>query len=241
MSAGTFVLPGPLPGGRASGAKHASIADDTRVVEEVVRRVRSHLASPAASTLFTIQASVSARHIHVTRAALDATYGAGYELTPVKDLSQPAQYASKETLTVVGPRMRCIADVRILGPCRGYTQVELAPTDGRILGLAALPIRESGHLDGALPVTLVGPVGSATVSAAIRPTRHIHMSPDEARSRGMTANERVTLRVGGEAGVIFTNVLIRVHDRYRLDLHLDTDDANAAGLVGGEWVDVLRG
>ena len=229
MSAGTFVLPGPLPGGRASGAKHASIADDTRVVEEVVRRVRSHLASPAASTLFTIQASVSARHIHVTRAALDATYGAGYELTPVKDLSQPAQYASKET------------DVRILGPCRGYTQVELAPTDGRILGLAALPIRESGHLDGALPVTLVGPVGSATVSAAIRPTRHIHMSPDEARSRGMTANERVTLRVGGEAGVIFTNVLIRVHDRYRLDLHLDTDDANAAGLVGGEWVDVLRG
>jgi putative phosphotransacetylase len=247
MSAGTFVLPGPARARRTHAAgRTQATADDVTLVEEVTRRVREQLAPGRAATsapevLFTIQASVSARHIHVTREVLDATYGKGYELKPVKDLSQPGQYASRETLTVVGPRMRCINDVRILGPCRSYTQVELAPTDGRLLGLPTLPIRESGHLDGALPVTLAGPVGSVTLPAAIRATRHLHLSPEEARARGVAANERVRIRVGGEAGILFDNVLIRVHERYRSDLHLDTDDANAAGLVGGEWVEVLRG
>jgi len=235
MSAGTFVLPGrAAPRGRA-----ASSGDARAVVDAVAERVRQHLAQQ--EVLFSLPVSVSARHIHVSREALDALYGRGYELHPVKDLSQPGQYASSETLTVVGPRLRSIGDVRILGPCRAYTQVELAPTDGRVLGLATLPIRESGQLAGALSVTLVGPAGSLTAPAAIRATRHVHASPEEARRVSVSPNQRVRVRVRGEAGVVLDNVLIRVHERYRLDLHLDTDDANAAGLVGGEMVDVLRG
>ncbi len=233
MSGGTFVLPGPERRSRASSPDHSA------VIDEVTRRVRTSLAREA--RVLSIPVSVSARHIHVSREVLDALYGRGYELTPVKDLSQPGQYAAQETLTVAGPRDRSISGVRILGPCRAYTQVELAPTDGRTLGLEALAIRESGRLDGAREVVLVGPAGRVTVAAAIRPTRHIHASPDEARRAGLEPNERVRIRVGGEASVILDNVLVRVHERYRLDLHLDTDDANAAGLVGGERVDVLRG
>lgn len=219
MSAGTFVL-GVSPAHRRRGATSAPAG---------------------AMVAFRIPASISARHIHVSRAVLDATYGGGYELRAVKDLSQPGQYAAHESLTVVGPKGREIAGVRILGPCRSYTQVELAPTDARHLQLGPLVIRESGQLDGAQTVTLIGPAGRATVAAAIRPTRHIHMSPAQAREKGMEPNQRVRVRIGGEAGTVFDNVLIRVNEKYHLDLHLDTDDANAAGLVGGEWVDVLRG
>jgi putative phosphotransacetylase len=236
MSAGTFVLPAserPVPGASAGRG------DMTQVVDEVARRVRAHLEKDA--VLFTIPVSVSARHIHVSREVLDAVYGRGYGLRPVKDLSQPGQYAAEETLTVTGAPGRSISNVRILGPCRAYTQVELAPTDARVLGVPRLVIRESGRLDGAHSVTLTGPAGSVTAAAAIRPTRHVHASPAEARRAGIESNQRVRVRVRGEAGVTLDNVLIRVHERYRLDLHLDTDDANAAGLVGGEVVDVLRG
>ena len=218
MSAGTFVL-GTRP----------------------VRSARPAGVETRDGIAFRIIASISARHIHVSRAVLDATYGVGYELLPVKELSQPGQYAAQEALTVVGPRGREMGGVRILGPCRSYTQVELAPTDARQLQLEPLVIRESGQLDGAQTVTLVGPAGRALVAAAIRPTRHIHMSPAQAREKGAEPNQRVRVRIGGAAGIVFDNCLIRVNERYHLDLHLDTDDANAAGLVGGEWVDVLRG
>ena len=238
MSAGTFVL-GTSPGRRRTGG---TAVDEQSLTEAVTGRVRSQLESAGVDhVVFRIQASISARHIHVSRAVLDATYGAGYELTALKALSQPGQFACQETLTVVGPHGRELAGLRILGPCRSYTQVELAPTDARQLGLGRLVIRESGQLDGAQSVTLVGPAGRITVAAAIRATRHIHMSPSQARAQGTQPNQRVRLRIGGDAGTVFDNVLIRVNEKYHLDLHLDTDDANAAGLVGGEWVDVLRG
>ncbi len=236
MSAGTFVL------GQSPARRRGLARDEERLAAAVADRVCAGLGGTANVVAFQIPASISARHIHVSRAVLDATFGAGYELRPVKDLSQPGQYAAQEALTVIGPRGREIPGVRILGPCRSYTQVELAPTDARHLQLPRpLVIRESGQLDGAQEVTLVGPAGRVTVAAAIRPTRHIHMSPAQARDKGVEPNQRVRIRIGGEAGTVFDHVLVRVNGKYHLDLHLDTDDANAAGLVGGEFVDVLRG
>ena len=238
MSAGTFVL-GTAPARQRRGGP---LLDEQSLADAVAERVRARRGKSGSDHVaFRIHASISARHIHVNRAVLDATYGAGYELTAVKALSQPGQFASRETLSVVGPQGRELTGLRILGPCRTYTQVELAPTDARHLGLGPLVIRESGQLDGAQSVTLVGPAGRITVAAAIRATRHIHMSPSQARAHGAQPNQRVRLRIGGDAGTVFDNVLIRVNEKYHLDLHLDTDDANAAGLVGGEWVDVLRG
>ncbi len=203
-----------------------------QIVREVVRRVRA-----GGDTALTVPVGVSARHCHLNREAMDVLFGPGSELTPYRDLYQPGAYAAEEVVSVVGPRLRAIERVRILGPMRAYTQVELARTDAIFLGLAP-PVRDSGDLKGANPVTFIGPEGAITVPAAIRATRHIHFNPTDVARLGLKEGVTVRARVEGEKGLIFENVRLKIHDSFVPELHLDTDDANAADLVCGDAIQI---
>jgi acetate kinase len=182
-----------------------------------------------------IPVEVSAHHVHLSRDHVDALFGPAYELTHRADLSQPGQYASQETLNLVGPRGR-VERVRILGPVRGRTQIEIAMTEEFRLGIKA-PIRASGDLEGSPGVTLEGPVGALEIpEGVICAVRHIHMSPEDALSFGLKDRDSCMIRVEGERSLIFDDVLVRVNPDYALAMHIDTDEANAAnvrtGMVG---------
>jgi putative phosphotransacetylase len=186
-----------------------------------------------------IPIGVSARHVHVTQEHLGALYGEGYQLTVHAPLYQPNAFASKETLTVVGRRMRSIEGVRILGPVREYSQVELARADAIRLGLDP-PIRDSGDLAGSEPITLIGPTGSIYLGeGAICATRHIHMTPQIASSLGVHEGELLRVRIPGERALTLEQIRPKISSSYVLQMHLDTDDSNAAGLQGGEAVELL--
>ncbi len=211
-------------------------ADLREIAQAVLGRVTARI-SGAGSRL--VPVAVSARHVHLTREVLDATYGSGYELTRMRDLSQPGQFAAEETLTVVGARMRSIEGVRILGPVRSYTQAELARTDGIVLGLE-LPVRESGNLSETAPIVLIGPNGAVSLKeGGIRPNRHIHATPRDAGNLGLREGQSVSVRVSGQKGLVFDNVLVRVDPSYSLEMHLDTDDANAADVHCGMFVEIV--
>jgi putative phosphotransacetylase len=184
-----------------------------------------------------IPIGISARHAHVTQEHLAALFGTGHHLGVHAHLYQPGEFAARETVAVVGPRMRAIESVRILGPVRPYTQVEFSRTDCVTLGLDA-PIRTSGDLDDAEAVTLVGPHGSIRVRAAICPTRHVHLNPAEASYYGVEDRQDVSVHVGGDRALTLELVRVRVHPKVVAQMHLDTDDANAAGLRGGEGVEI---
>jgi acetate kinase len=181
-----------------------------------------------------IPIAISARHIHLTRAAVDALFGPGHALTPYKPLSQPGQFACEEKLTVVGPKGR-IANVRVLGPERPECQVEVSRTDEFALGVDA-PVRDSGDVANTPGVTLEGPAGSLTLSKGlICARRHIHMHPDDAARFGVKDRDVVEVAVDTDGrDLTFGDVLIRVSAKYRLEMHLDTDEANAAQLSGGD-------
>ncbi len=187
-----------------------------------------------------IPVGVSNRHIHLSRADLDTLFGAGYELTPIKDLSQPGQYACRETLTIVGPSLRPIENVRVLGPIRKSSQVEISRTDSFLLKVKP-PVRESGRLEGSSPITIIGPKGVVTLSeGCIIANRHIHMSEDEARCFGVRDFDYVTVDVFGERRTRWYDVQVRVHKDFRLEMHVDTDDANAAGIGNGARVKIVK-
>jgi putative phosphotransacetylase len=205
--------------------------DIDEIVQEVIRRVR-----PGPTPLVGVPVGVSARHCHVNRESMDILFGPGSELTPFRHLYQPGAFAANEYISVVGPRLRAIERVRILGPMRDYDQVELARTDSIYLGLQDPPVRDSGDLDDALPVTFIGPKGAVTVHAAIRATRHIHLSPDDTVRMGVDGRSEVCVRVDGEKGLVFENVRLKVDESFIPEIHLDTDDANAAGLACGDTV-----
>ena len=187
-----------------------------------------------------IPVGVSARHAHVSQEHLDVLYGKGHQLTTLAPLYQPGAFAAKETLTAVGRRMRSIEGVRILGPARDYTQVELARTDAIRLGLDP-PIRDSGDLTGSEPISLIGPAGSVYLNeGAICATRHIHMTPQIATSFGVEEGDLLKVRISGERALTIENIRPKISSSYVLQMHLDTDDSNAAGLRGGEAVELLR-
>ncbi len=173
---------------------------------------------------------ISNRHIHLSQADLETLFGAGHELTAIKDLSQPGQYACDEVLDVVGPK-GTINKVRVLGPVRPETQVELAQTDARKIGVKAA-LRESGVLDGSEGCKLVGPAGEVELAkGCIVAHLHIHFHTDEAAAMGIKDHQVLTVLVKGAKTVVFCDVIARVGDKMKLDFHLDTDEANAA-LVG---------
>ncbi len=183
---------------------------------------------------------ISARHVHVSEKDLETLFGKGYKLTPKKDLSQPGQFACEERVKVVGPKKE-LAGVSILGPCRKATQVELSLTDARSIGVAA-PIRESGDVAGSGACKLVGPAGEVELTeGVIAAKRHIHMTTADAQKYGITDSQVVSVKIPTEGrALIFGDVVARVSDSYALAMHLDTDEANAAGIPGsciGEILD----
>ncbi len=175
---------------------------------------------------------ISARHVHVSKEALETLFGAGYELTPKKDLSQPGQFACEERVTVVGPKKE-LAGVSILGPCRPETQVELSATDARSIGIVA-PIRESGDVAGSGACKLVGPCGEVELKeGVIVAKRHIHMTPEDAAELGVTDCQIVNVKVATEGRtLIYGDTVVRVSPKYALAMHVDTDEANAAAIPG---------
>ena len=180
-----------------------------------------------------IPIGISNRHIHLSREHVDILFGKGYELTKLKDLSQPGQFACKEQLTIIGPSMRAIEGVRVLGPERKRSQVEISRTDSFQLKVKP-PVRESGSIDGSAPITIIGPKGVVTLSeGCIIANRHIHMSEEEGRAFGVKDGEYCDVELCGERRSLFYDVQIRVHKDFRLEMHIDTDDANAAGVGNG--------
>lgn len=179
-----------------------------------------------------VLAEISARHVHLSKEHLAVLFGEGYQLTNKKDLSQPGQFACEERVTVVGPK-RELKNVSILGPVRPESQVELSMTDARSIGVSA-PVRESGDLDGSAACKLIGPCGEVELQqGVIIAKRHIHMTPEDAEKYGMQDKQIVRVSVkSAERSLVFEDVVCRVSPKYALAMHLDTDEANAAGMAG---------
>ena len=203
-----------------------------QAVEAIVRRVVDNILPETQQRLVPIE--VSARHLHIRQEDLEVLFGPGYKLTKLRDLSQPGEFAANETVTVVGPKRRLIEKVRILGPTRKGTQVELSYTDGIYLGID-LPHRLSGDIKGSAPIVLVGPKGVLDLKeGAIRAMRHIHISLEQAQRWGLRAGQKVNVETQGPMRVTFSNAVIRPGENLRTCMHIDTDEANAAGIRTGE-------
>jgi putative phosphotransacetylase len=214
------------------------------VVEHLVRQeVYRRLGKPlpkAASGPSPLLVNVSARHCHLTQEAVEALFGPGHKLTPYKWLYQDGQFAAKEAVTLIGPRSRVISNLRILGPCRSLNQVELAYTDSISLGFD-IPLRSSGNIQGTPGCMLMGPAGFFEMKdGVIRALRHVHMSPADAAFYGVKNGDNMRLRVGGGCGVVFEKLLVRVDPSFKLEVHIDTDEGNAANLQPDTPVELLK-
>ena len=188
---------------------------------------------------YKVPVGLSNKHLHLSAKDLEALFGAGYELHPTKPLKQPGQFAAEEKVDIVGPK-GTLKGIRVLGPVRPETQIELAMTDSRAIGVSA-PVRESGKLDGTPGVKLVGPAGEVELEkGVIVALRHVHLSAEQAAEAGVVDKEMVSVRVGGERGLVFDNVLIRSGAGHEREIHLDTDEGNAAGLKNDVEVEILK-
>ena len=186
----------------------------------------------------TIPVALSARHVHLSREHVDALFGPGYQLKKRDDLSQPGQFSCQETVEVMGPK-RSLSKVRVLGPLRKATQVELSTTDGVVLGIP-LPTRDSGDLQGTPGAYLIGPRGAAKLhEGCIVASRHIHTTPKDAALLGVQDKQRVWVQMVGPRGLVYADVLIRVSPDFRTELHLDLDEGNAASIRDGDQVKIL--
>jgi len=174
--------------------------------------------------------NISARHCHLTQEAVDALFGPGHQLQPMKWLYQEGQFAAHESVTLIGPRSRVISNLRILGPCRDLNQVELAYTDGIALGFD-IPVRQSGNIDGTPGAMLMGPKGFFEMrDGIIRAAPHVHMHPDDAAFYGVKAGDFMKLKIGGDVAITLERLLVRVSPDFKLEVHIDTDEGNACGL-----------
>jgi putative phosphotransacetylase len=204
---------------------------DRSQVEQIVRQVALEYlrrGNGGSAPLLTVQ--TSSRHMHVCRQDMDVLFGPGTELTVDRPLFQDGFYAAKETVTIVGPRSRLISNLRILGPMRPRSQVELAFTDAIMLGFNDIPVRLSGDIDGTPGAVIIGPKGVVELKeGVIRAAIHVHMNPAEAAYFGVAKGDKMKLRIGGAAGVTFNNVHVRIDPASKLNVHMDTDEANACG------------
>ncbi len=188
---------------------------------------------------FEVPVGVSARHIHLTQEHVNALFGEGYQLTKKKDL-MGGQYACNECVTIVGLKLRAIENVRILGPVRKASQVEISATDAIKLGVKA-PIRESGDIKGSAPIAIVGPKGVLYLNeGCIIAMRHIHMSPNDAMNAGVQNGQEVSVKVDNERGTVYNHVKIRVDPTFTLEMHIDTDEANAAKIGCGNKCVIIK-
>lgn len=205
-----------------------------QVVNEVVKKI---VLEPTGNTgtsadPMAIAVNASNRHVHLSRADADLLFGAGYTFKHMKDLSQPGQFAEQETLIISGPK-GAIPKVRILGPCRSKTQVEILASDQYALGIQA-PVRQSGDLKGAASLTIIGPQGSIHVpECAIIAQRHIHLDPPTAEKMRLRDQQTVSVEINSPRPITFRDVLVRVHPEYAPDMHVDIDEANACLIPNG--------
>ncbi len=188
--------------------------------------------------LFEVPIGVSGRHVHLTQEHLNILFGENHQLTKYRDLVQPGQFAAEERVKVVGPK-GALDKVRIIGPVRSYSQVEISRADSFRLGLTP-PIRDSGEHEASPGCTLIGPAGEVILEkGVIIALRHIHLHTNDAKLFGLKDHDKVAVYVGGERSLVFHNVLVRVKPNYRLEFHIDTDEANASLLNNGDKVQVL--
>jgi putative phosphotransacetylase len=217
---------------------------DRAAIEQIVREVvLGTLTSQATGRnrgVPELVVSVSARHVHLTDEHVETLFGPGHKLTILKPLFQDGFYAAEETVMVVGPRRRMLPSVRVLGPTRPYSQVELAFTDAISLGIDA-PVRASGNIKGSAPCVLVGPNGVVELSeGVIRAERHVHMSLDHAAYYGVKNGERMNLRVQSTCTLLLEDLLVRADKTSKLEVHLDTDEGNAADLDHATKIELLK-
>jgi putative phosphotransacetylase len=214
------------------------------VVEHMVRQaVYQRMGKPlpnGGSAPNPLLVNISARHCHLTQETVETLFGKGHQLTVHKWLYQDGQFAAKETLTLIGPRSRVISNLRILGPCRNFNQVELAYTDGIALGFD-LPLRISGDIKGTLGAMLMGPEGFFEMpEGVIRAMRHVHMSPDDAKFYGVKAGDGMKLKIGGPCGITLDQMLCRVDKSFKLEVHIDTDEGNACNLQPDTLCELIK-
>lgn len=206
--------------------------------EEIARAVRAAVES-IKEDHGEIKVGVSQRHIHLSREDLDTLFGKGYELTHKKTL-MGREFASNEVVTLVGPSLKAIENVRILGPVRKNTQVEISRTDTFVLKVSP-PVRPSGNVEGSEKIVIVGPKGSVYLKeGVIIANRHIHLTPNYAAKQGIKDNDYVDVEVDGIKPTKFFDVQVRVRDDFNVEMHIDTDDANAAGIRNGDRVKILK-
>ena len=213
---------------------------EAREIEMITRAVIEAInQKETSSNGFMVPVGVSARHIHLTQEHVETLFGPGYQLTKKKEL-MGGQYACNEQVTIVGLKLRAIENVRVLGPVRSATQVEISSTDAIKLGIKA-PIRESGHIAGSAPIAVVGPKGVLYLNeGCIVAQRHIHMAPADAMAAGVHDGEIVSVQADNERGTTFNHVKIRVHESFTLEMHIDTDEANASKIATGDTVRIIR-
>lgn len=205
----------------------------TKLVLEAVEKQKS-----SSGEGYLVPIGVSARHIHLTQEHVETLFGEGYQLTKKKEL-MGGQFASNERVTIVGLKLRAIENVRVLGPVRKQTQVEISATDAISLGVNA-PIRESGNVAGSAPIAVIGPKGAIYLDeGCIIAKRHIHMAPNDAMAAGVHDGDIVSVKADNERGTVFNNVQIRVDDSFTLEMHIDTDEANAAKIKTGDTVRIV--
>ncbi len=215
--------------------------DSEDLIKEVVKQV--YIGKPSGSNSADsgkklVPAEISSRHLHVSRSDLDILFGTGYQLKKLRDLSQPNQFASEETVRLIGPK-RIIERVRILGPCRSKTQVEISKTDTFHLGINTV-VRISGDIADTPGILIIGPRGFVNLTCGvIISKRHLHIEGDLAALWGLKANDLVKIRVTGDRPLIFEDVVVRCGSAHKLALHFDTDEGNAANLKSGELVELL--
>lgn len=213
---------------------NSNVALITKMVLEAVEKQKN-----TENTGYVVPVGVSARHVHLTQEHVEVLFGPGYQLTKKKEL-MGGQYASNELVTIVGLKLRAIENVRILGPVRRKSQVEISATDAIRLGVKA-PIRESGNTAGSAPIAVVGPKGVLYLEeGCIIAKRHIHMAPKDAMAAGVHDGDTVSVKADNERGTVFNHVQIRVDDSFTLEMHIDTDEANAAKIATGDTVTIIR-
>ena len=209
---------------------------DEKIIAEAVKKAVEQLSVKEEQT---IKVGVSARHVHVSREDLDTLFGKGFELVPKKTL-MGREYASEQTVTLVGPSLKAIEKVRILGPVRKHTQVELSRTDTFSLKISP-PVRPSGDVKGSERIVIVGPKGCVYLQeGVIIANRHIHLTPAYAEKNGIKDGDYVDVLVESEKPTKFFDVQVRVRDDFNVEMHIDTDDANAAGIKNGDKVTILK-
>ncbi|MFO0947158.1 MAG: phosphate propanoyltransferase [Planctomycetota bacterium] len=218
---------------------------DRKLIESVVRRVvydRMVKGTSGSTGTYAprLVVNISARHVHLRQQDVETLFGPGAKLTVFKELYQEGEFAAEQTVTVIGPRQRILPNVRILGPCRDYSQVELAFTDGISLGID-LPVRRSGDHHDTPGVYLQGPAGILKLeNGVIRAERHVHVGDADLDFYGIKPNDRVDLKIHGNCGAVLNDLLVRHGPKFKLEVHLDTDEGNAVNLTKAPLVELVK-